>query len=111
MTFKRNKLLYPNPDIIWCQNKNCDKFYDKYKSLFQNIRCSCGKKLCYECGSFNYKNCVGNEEMKEWNKSANAKPCPSCKISIEDFEITGIVKCTYCDCKFCYICDDIDHNR
>eukprot|EP00826_Nyctotherus_ovalis_P049942 TRINITY_DN6072_c0_g1_i2.p1 TRINITY_DN6072_c0_g1~~TRINITY_DN6072_c0_g1_i2.p1 ORF type:complete len:502 (+),score=168.25 TRINITY_DN6072_c0_g1_i2:72-1577(+) len=104
-----------NKNIKWCPAPGCKYFAASEFGFPDTITCKCGFVFCANCSLESHKP-IDCEMLKNWSKktasdsenslwlTANTKPCPKCKVSIEKNGGCFYMRCTKCTHEFCWSC-------
>eukprot|EP01012_Entosiphon_sulcatum_P064719 TRINITY_DN93552_c0_g1_i1.p1 TRINITY_DN93552_c0_g1~~TRINITY_DN93552_c0_g1_i1.p1 ORF type:complete len:505 (-),score=65.49 TRINITY_DN93552_c0_g1_i1:67-1581(-) len=122
-SFVVRSFVETNPVIKWCRAPGCEKALRCRNPNRAVVSCTCGFKLCFKCSSEAHAP-ASCEQMVEWRRreqsesdnlsyiTANAKPCPTCKVYIEKNEGCNHMTCVKCKAEgkppdWCWVCGGI----
>jgi len=125
--FIRLKYILENDNVYICPNKQCGNIFEIVINEDKLLCNSCNETWCKKCNATPYHSdlsCLENE-LKLDSKDENIqfikqemdkkmlKICPGCKSAIYRIEGCNKITCTYCDEKWCWLCNkkgiDYDH--
>jgi len=104
-----------NVYVAWCPAKKCTRAIRRFTEYIKGVRCTCGKRWCFDCKDDDHTPC-GCAEAKAWNDRikkeggnaeyiiANTKGCPKCKVNIEKNQGCQHMTCSQCRYEFCWLC-------
>jgi hypothetical protein len=121
--FSLKKALSQMKNVLYCPNESChNAMIVDDTSVEDYILCSnesCKMKICIHC-KVPYHDGINCEQYQHWKLNStesekqykewaekNSKKCPQCKAGIEKNGGCNHIKCTKCNCNFCWLCGAI----